>query len=625
MKFFSLAALIAVSASFGTALAAAPSASVAGAPFKVLSFQEIFTVQPNGDYVRTVHQVIEPLTKLGVQHFGQIRTEVSTDTERFKLISAKTIAPDGKTYPVKPADVHTQTAPAAAVAPTFSDAKFVSVEFPKVEIGSKLDITYQITRFQAYFPNEFSVDDAVPYFTPTGLDRVIIHAPKSMTLLSSVRGGYVLQKSVSGDTQTITATLKNPPYHPARPDVVSPFQFGPLFVATTFPSWRAVGNAYWARAAQKAQVTPAVQKLANQIAGQKTGRAAVDALYDWTTTQIRWVGIEPGLSGWIPTAAGHTLARRYGDCKASASLLIALLKAKGIEAEPALLDAGSKNFKLSRLADLYSLNHVIVYVPAYHLFLDPTSGFAAPGELPMGDMDRKVILASDHSTMAKTPSGPSVYTQDTTETIDASGTLHGQALISATGYTDWVMRNLTAHVPAAARPRIVQAVLAQEGLVGSGNFDPSKPDDLTKAFIIKSTWSAPHYFAPGRIVTLRLDKGFAMSRPGQYLAAFDRPSKEFPVLRIVGTINDRTILTLPEGYKILAAPQSKTITTSAGSFVQTVDIKNGVLHETQHFTLNRLWYPPSDYAALRGLFSKAYRLDRQQIVLQKQLVGTKKS
>jgi transglutaminase-like putative cysteine protease len=495
--------------------------------------------------------------------------------------------------------------------------------FPKVEIGSKLDITYQITRFQPYFPNVFSVDDVVPYFLPAGLEQVIIHAPKSMTLLSSVRGGYVLQKSVSGDTQTITATLKNPPYHPARADVVSPFQFGPLFVATTFPSWQAVGDAYWARAAQKAQVTPAVQKLANQIAGQKTGRAAVDALYDWTTTQIRWVGIDPGLSGWIPTAADHTLARRYGDCKASASLLIALLKAKGIAAEPALLDAGSKNFKLSRLADLYSLNHVIVYVPAYQLFLDPTSGFAAPGELPVGDMDRKVILAGNHSTMAKTPSGPSVYTQDTTETIDASGTLHGQAVISATGYNDWVMRNLTAHVPAAARPRIVQAVLAQEGLVGSGQFDSTKPDDLTKNFVIRSNWSAPNYFAPGPIVTLRLDKGFAMSRPGQYLAMLARPSKVFPVVRIVGTINDSTTLTLPAGYKILAAPQSQTITTSAGSFVQKVEITKGVLHETQHFTLNRLWYPPSDYAALRGLFTKAYQLDRAQIVLQKQPAGAK--
>ena len=112
MKFLSFAALIAVSASFGTALGAAPpTASDAGAPFKLLSYQETITVQPNGDYAGTVHEVIEPLTKLGVQHFGQVRTEVSTDMERFKLISAKTIAPDGKIYPVHKADIHTQAAP----------------------------------------------------------------------------------------------------------------------------------------------------------------------------------------------------------------------------------------------------------------------------------------------------------------------------------------------------------------------------------------------------------------------------------------------------------------------------------------------------------------------------------
>ena len=611
------ATLIIASAFFGSAIAALPVGSDAGAPFKLLLFKETITVQPNGDYAGTVHEVIEPLTKLGVQHFGQVRTEVSTDMERFKLISANTIAPDGKVYAVHKAEIHTQAAPSAAAAPTFSDAKIVSVEFPKVEIGSKLDITYRLTRFRPYFPNEFSINDAVPYFGLTGTEQVIIHAPATMHLLTSVRGGYVLHKTVSGGTQTITATLKNPPYHPARADVVSPFQFGPEFVATTFPSWQAVGNAYWARAAAKSAVTPAVQKLADRIAGQKTGRAAVDALYDWTTTQIRWVGIEPGLSGWIPAAAGHTLARRYGDCKASVSLLIALLKAKGITAEPALLNAGGNDFKLSRLADLESLDHVIVYVPTYHLFLDPTSGFAMPGELPVGDIDRPVILASDQSSMAQTPSGPSVYTQNTTETIATSGALHGQAVMRATGYTDWLTRDLIAHVPTAARPRVVQAVLAQEGLVGSGNFSPSNPSDLAKPLVVKSTWSAPHYFAPGPIVTLRLYKGFAMSRPGQYLAALNRPSKEFPVLRIVGTINDHTTLALPAGYKILAAPQSKTITTNAGSFVQTVEIKNGVLNETQHFALNRDWYPPSDYAALRYLFTAAYRLDREQIVLQR--------
>ena len=468
-----------------------------------------------------------------------------------------------------------------------------------------------------YFPNEFSFNDAVPYFGLTGFEQVIIHAPTTMHLLTSVRGGYVLHKTVSGGTQTITATLKNPPYHPMRADVVSPYQFGPEFVATTFRSWQAVGDAYWARAAQKSAVTPALQKLADRVAGQKTGRAAVDALYDWTTTQIRWVGIEPGLSGWIPAAAGHTLARRYGDCKASASLLIALLKAKGVAAEPALLDAGDKNFKLTRLADLDSLDHVIVYVPHYHLFLDPTSGFAMPGELPVGDIDRPVILASTQSSLARTPSSPGAVMQNTVETIGASGTLHGSAVMKLTGSNDWMIRDLIDHVPVAARPRLVQVMLAQEGLVGSGDLTAPRPSDLATPFIIKTQWSARHYFEPGHVVTLRLEKGFAMSRPGQYLATFARPSKEFPVLRIVGRIEHTTSLTLPRGYKILAAPSSKTITTDAGRFEQVVTIKQGVVRERQDFVLNRDWYPPRDYAALRHLFTAAYRLDREQIVLQR--------
>jgi hypothetical protein len=109
MNRFSLGFIFVVTYLFGIAITAPPAAaSDAGAPFKLLSYQNTITVQPNGDYVRTVHKVIEPLTKLGVQHFGQVRTEVTTDMERYKLISAKTIAPDGKVYAVKKSDIHTQ-------------------------------------------------------------------------------------------------------------------------------------------------------------------------------------------------------------------------------------------------------------------------------------------------------------------------------------------------------------------------------------------------------------------------------------------------------------------------------------------------------------------------------------
>lgn len=590
----------------------------AGAPFKVVSYSDTFDLAANGTYTRTVHKIIEPLTKNGVQSDGQIQEVVATAMEHFHLVSAKTIAPDGKVYAVTKKDVHTQTAPSAVDAPTFSDAKIVSIEFPHVERGSKLDITYTMHRFQPYFPNAFSGIDAVPPDQLTGHEQVQVRAPASLKLFTSVRGGYRMTRTVDGKTQVITATLIDPPYHAVPGDAVSAGQFEPMFVATTFPDWPALGDAYWARAKAKTKVTPDVKKLADEIAGTKTGRAAMDALYDWTTTRIRWVGIEPGLSGWIPASAGHTLTRRYGDCKASETLLVALLKAKGIHAVPALIDGGSADYQLTRRVNLGIIDHVIVYVPKYHLFLDPTSGFATPGELPAGDVDKPVILASDHSTVSRTPSGPASYVQDTVETIGAKGGLHGHGTIHATGYTDWMMRDLLDQLPKADDGHVVKQVLSGEGLVGSGQFSAPHPDDLAQPFKVTDQWQAPGYYNAGHIVVLRVHKGFGFTTVGHYLASNATPSKRYPVKREIGTMHFVTSLTLPDGYKVLATPESGTVSTSAGRFVQTATMKGHTLHLDQTLSLDRVWYPVKDRTALEALFTKAYRLDRQQVVLERE-------
>ncbi|MBW4033830.1 MAG: DUF3857 domain-containing transglutaminase family protein [Proteobacteria bacterium] len=615
------AALAALMAGMSIIAAAAatppPTPNAAGAPFKMLSYSDTFNLAANGTYTRTVHKIIEPLTKNGVQSNGQIQELVATAMEHFHLVSAKTIAPDGKIYPVTAKDVHIQTAPSAVDAPSFSDAKIVSVEFPHVERDSKLDITYTMHRFEPYFPNEFSGIDAVPPNQFTGHEQVQVRAPASLHLLTSVRGGYTMTRKVEGDTQIITATLENPPYHAVPGDAVDATQFEPMFVATTFPNWQALGDAYWRRAAAKTTVTPDIKTLADQIAGTKTGRAAMDALYDWATTHIRWVGIEPGLSGWIPAAADHTVTRRYGDCKASETLLVALLKAKGIDAEPALIDGGSADYQFTHLVNLGIIDHVIVYVPKYKLFLDPTSGFATPGELPAGDADKPVILASTHSTLARTPAGPAAYVQNTAETIGPDGALHGSGTIHATGYTDWMMRDILDQLPKAAYPHVVEQVLSNEGLVGTGHFTADHADDLTKPFTVTDHWTAPGYYDPGHIVVLRVHKGFAFTDLGHYLATNASPSHLYPVKRELGTLHFTTSLTLPKGYKVLATPESGTIKTDAGSFIQTATLHGTTLQLEQTLSLDRIWYPVKDRAALKTLFNKAYRLDRQQLVLER--------
>jgi hypothetical protein len=135
---------------------------------------------------------------------------------------------------------------------------------------------------------------------------------------------------------------------------------------------------------------------------------------------------------------------------------------------------------------------------------------------------------------------------------------------------------------------------------------------------VTDQWQAPGYYNAGHIVVLRVHKGFGFTTVGHYLASNATPSKRYPVKREIGTMHFVTSLTLPDGYKVLATPESGTVTTSAGRFVQTATMKGHTLHLDQTLSLDRVWYPVKDRTALEALFTKAYRLDRQQVVLERE-------
>ena len=63
----------------------------------------------------------------------------------------------------------------------------------------------------------------------------------------------------------------------------------------------------------------------------------VRAVYDFVVTSTRYVGLEFGIHGFKPYKVTQVLARRFGDCKDKAALLIALLREVGVSAELVLV------------------------------------------------------------------------------------------------------------------------------------------------------------------------------------------------------------------------------------------------------------------------------------------------
>lgn len=143
-----------------------------------------------------------------------------------------------------------------------------------------------------------------------------------------------------------------------------------------------------------------VNELAARVTkGRATREAKVAALVEYLNREIRYTGIEFDESSVVPHTPAETLGRKYGDCKDKSLLLVALLRAAGIPATLALLNAGDPVDVVSDLPGMGLFNHAIVYVPGEPAFwIDATAETSRLGQLPDADRGRLALIVDAQTT-----------------------------------------------------------------------------------------------------------------------------------------------------------------------------------------------------------------------------------
>ena len=137
----------------------------------------------------------------------------------------------------------------------------------------------------------------------------------------------------------------------------------PMIEFSTGASWQSMAAEYAKivdSRANSAAVKAVVEPL---IAGKKTAAEKEAAILDYLDREVRYTGIEFGEAAIVPHDPAETLAKKYGDCKDKATLLVAMLRAAGIPAYVALLNAGSRMDVPADLPGMGMFDHAIVYVP----------------------------------------------------------------------------------------------------------------------------------------------------------------------------------------------------------------------------------------------------------------------
>ncbi|MGB1317846.1 MAG: DUF3857 domain-containing transglutaminase family protein, partial [Flavobacteriales bacterium] len=112
------------------------------------------------------------------------------------------------------------------------------------------------------------------------------------------------------------------------------------------------------------------QKQSEDLSDQEKMRTAISMVQE----QVRYLGLEAGISAYKPHPVDEVFRNKYGDCKDKSLLLVSILNEFGFEAYPALVNTRERDSVASKLPSPMEFDHCIVvaHLRDNQIWIDPT-------------------------------------------------------------------------------------------------------------------------------------------------------------------------------------------------------------------------------------------------------------
>jgi transglutaminase-like putative cysteine protease len=579
-------------------------------------YTQHYVVAADGSFTQTVDHAKTIVQQRALQTHGQYYISYNRTLDEVGPIEAFTRKPDGRRVPVLPEHIKDQQEAASADAPMFQDTRMKIIVFPELETGDQLVVHYSVHRITPLFPGQFE-DLTSSEFYDNKQFNLIYDLPASMPLHADAAGFVAVPISSPPGRKRYQWRYVSGPNQRIEDDAVSYLDYGKRLAVSTFPDYAAFARAYAGRAADKGLPNDAVKALAARlVAGMPEPRMRALALSDWVRRHIRYVGVYVGPGGVVPHAAATVLANRYGDCKDHAALLEALLRAVGIDSSAALVNSGNA-YRLPRVPTLGIFNHVITYVPALKLYLDPTAESIAAGYLPSGVMGKPVLLAASGA-LARTPS----QQLNRHRTVSWFEVLpDGRSNFRVSKITEGAIaepyRQAVRDTKPADRALFVQQMLQGLGQKGKGVFDPGQLDDTGHQYQLRMSGSSDNF------VNLPGPTGLATAYNfwgglGETLVELGQEkerTQDFPCPAI--DASDETTFAFPPQVKIIALPRALALD-DANFHYRAQYRQQGntvVVSRSVTFSNNGMVCSAADYRRMQPLLDRIIRDLRSQLII----------
>jgi len=362
-----------------TTLSTAPSASAAAvgqlptptSDSRYLKMDREFTVQDEHAAVLDVKFTKLVLTYSGKKRDAEFKLPYNVSIEDVKVLHASVTDKTGKKTEISPEEMNRMDEGWNSSAKRYTGGKILVLSLPGVDIGSIIDVEYQvaihdassIARFES-----FQVQDACDEST------LRVSIPKDLPFLQDVRGmKSLLTTSTRNENgrKIFEWTAKNVAPLPDEPSTPPDWNYQTgveFFVGSPKEYWREIQTAFAAKANGASEAAALGKQL---TASAKTKAEAITAIRNYVDRKVRYAGPSfADLALRELTPADVTLKDGYGHSADHAILLKAMLNGAGYQARFVFA---------SQLPDISAISASLKALPLPEDFSDPLIEVDADG------------------------------------------------------------------------------------------------------------------------------------------------------------------------------------------------------------------------------------------------------
>ena len=547
------------------------------------------------------------------------------------------IKPNGEIVPVDVTANSKETIDDSQMSMNIFDpnSKILRVNVPKIEIGDVLHSVTRTTIERPIIPGEYSEESV---FEDSGLIRhmsYVVRAPeerplKSIALRDEVPGTVQhATRPGPGHTLVYDWEISNVPRmfdEPSMPPYEMVLQR--LFVSTT-PDWFAVSKWYWNLSKPHLDASsPEMKQTADRlVAGAKSDLDKTKAIFYYVSKGIRYMGRTPETDrpGFEPHDVKLTFAKKYGVCRDKAALLVALLRAAGLNSYPVLINVGTR--KDQQVPDP-DFNHAIVSVELKkgdYLLMDPTDENTRE-LLPSGDCDQSYLVCRPEGEVLKRspvqPAEEHMMEVKTTGRLSPTGHLDATSQLLFNGVNDDAYRNMFVHMKPDDQRRFFERTLKQSmpgarldsfKLLPANLQDTSEPVHAELAFSVDGLLAA----ANGKAVVNLPWLGKHLGVVNFILRGTGLDKRKYPLQTYVACgLKEDLSLKLDDGFgKPISLPVCHPVDDPSLDYHQTVSAVEDALSCSRELKLNIVEFSPAQYLELKRTLKQLDYDERKAPVL----------